>query len=283
MAVCLGIVLRLPAQIIGRAVIGPAPVIRRNTKQGRTTQHRHSEHTFNQPDQIIITQPGGQHTMILRLRLTGCDTHTGALNPEFRMIEAGQRLTKRLGHAVQGVRYDVDLVIKIFSWRVIPHRMNGTGIENPVAAVMARGLIKIVKALNIGIPDNAPRTFGCLSAKMQDAITSGHQTHDRLAIGKISLHHLFMYRRCTKIVPVTDANGFSQMRNMLAAMAAQHTCGTGNQQTLHRHGRSPVKKNSFITRQSVLAAGRLHQAPKWQASTRHAVAQGHLQDFHLPR
>ena len=180
--------------------------------------------------------------MILRLRLAGCDTHTGALNPEFRMIEAGQRLTKRLGHAVQGVRYDVDLVIKIFSWRVIPHRMNGTGIENPVAAVMARGLIKIVKALNIGIPDNAPRTFGCLSAKMQDAITSGHQTHDRLAIGKISLHHLFMYRRCTKIVPVTDANGFGQMRNMLAAMAAQRTCGTGNQQTLHRHGRSPVKK-----------------------------------------
>ena len=87
--------------------------------------------------------------MILRLRLAGCDTHTGALNPEFRMIEAGQRLTKRLGHAVQGVRYDVDLVIKIFSWRVLPHRMNGTGIEYPVAPVMTRGLIEIVQAFNI--------------------------------------------------------------------------------------------------------------------------------------
>ena len=141
--------------------------------------HRRRQAGDDQPLQVVVAEPGGEHAPVLGLGKRRADAQAHRLEAVAVEVEARQVLAEGLAQAVVAVgphrlaRRD-HLVLAIEAGDVVRAREH-----DPPHAVPARRLVEVVHADDVGLQDRLERPLHRDAAEVDDRRRAGDQGVDR--------------------------------------------------------------------------------------------------------
>ena len=104
-------------------------------------------------------------------------------------------------------------------------------------ARLARGLVQVVGADDVGRQDRLPRLLGGDAAHVHDGVDAVQQRQHGAGVGQVGPHHLFGRRGGAQVDGVRQAQQVAVRRQSAAQLAAEAAGGAGQEQAVERVGR----------------------------------------------
>jgi len=132
--------------------------------------------------QVVVAHPGGQHAAVARLGEGGADAQAHGLYAVAVEIEAREVFAEGLGDAVQAVRPCRVLEAHDFVLPVEAGDVVAAGKDHALDALLARGLVQVVHAHDVGGQYGVPGLFGGHAAQVHHGVHPGQQAVDRSGV-----------------------------------------------------------------------------------------------------
>src|SRR5450759_4865431 len=120
--------------------------------------------------QVARRKPDRQPPLVYRRRIDVADAHQEHLHTVFVGVQAAHGLTEHLGHAIASVRLDVDAVVYGLLARIETDGMVGSGKQDALHPIPARGLEHVVATDDVGAEYAFPRALDRITAEVHDRV-----------------------------------------------------------------------------------------------------------------